>query len=204
TPADAKIMQRIRRLPFTRQEANDIADLVPKNETLELLDFDANRNRATNPEIGTYRYIHFASHGYINTEQPQLSAIILSLVDKDGKPQPHGGFLRTIDIFNLNLPAEMIVLSACETGLGKEVKGEGLVGFTRGFMYAGAPRVLVSLWSVSDQATAKLMERFYKRMLKKEMPPAAALRAAQKRMLDEKKWAAPYYWAAFVLQGEWR
>ena len=204
TPAAEKVMRRINRLPFTRQEANDITNLVSKEETLELLDFDANRDRATNPEMGNYRYVHFASHGYINTEQPQLSAIILSLVDKDGKPQPQGGFLRTIDLYNLNLPVDMVVLSACETGLGKEVKGEGLVGFTRGFMYAGAPRVVVSLWSVSDKATAKLMERFYKRMLKKEMTPAAALRAAQKRMLDEKKWAAPYYWAAFVLQGEWR
>jgi CHAT domain-containing protein len=203
SPAAEKVMRRINRLPFTRQEANDITNLVPKEETLELLDFDANRDRATNPEMGNYRYVHFASHGYINTEQPQLSAIILSLVDKDGKPQPQGGFLRTIDLYNLNLPVDMVVLSACETGLGKEVKGEGLVGFTRGFMYAGAPRVVVSLWSVSDRATAKLMERFYKRMLKKEMTPAAALRAAQKRMLDEKKWAAPYYWAAFVLQGEW-
>ena len=112
--------------------------------------------------------------------------------------------MRTHEIFNLNLPAEVVVLSACETGLGKEVKGEGLVGLTRGFMYAGAERVVVSLWSVSERATTDLMVRFYKKMLSEGERPAAALRAAQVEMLKEKGREAPYYWAPFVLQGEWR
>jgi CHAT domain-containing protein len=133
-----------------------------------------------------------------------LSAIVLSMVDKQGNMQPQGGFLRTIDIFNLNLPADLVVLSACETGLGKEIRGEGLIGLTRGFMYAGAARVVVSLWSVSDRATADLMERFYKRIFKKELTPSAALRSAQVRMWGKKKWQAPYYWAGFVMQGEWK
>jgi CHAT domain-containing protein len=201
---EVKLLRRIKRLPYTRQEADHIADLAPEKDALKLLDFEASRESALNPQMSQYRYVHFASHGYINTEQPMLSAIVLSMIDKQGNLQPQGGFLRTIDIFNLNLPADLVVLSACETGLGKEIRGEGLIGLTRGFMYAGAARVVVSLWSVSDRATADLMERFYKRIFKKELSPSAALRSAQVRMWEKKKWQAPYYWAGFTMQGEWR
>ena len=114
------------------------------------------------------------------------------------------GFLRANDIYNLKLPAELVVLSACQTGLGKEIKGEGLVGLTRGFMYAGAARVVVSLWNVNDKATADLMTKFYEKMLKQGERPAAALRAAQVEMWKQKQWQSPYYWAAFTMQGEWR
>jgi len=126
----------------------------------------------------------------------------LSLVNKDGAQQ--SGFLYAYEVYNLQLNSDVVVLSACETGLGKEIKGEGLVGLTRGFMYAGAPRVVVSLWSVNDKATADLMARFYRKMLKENLRPAAALRAAQQEMLNESQWREPYYWAAFALQGEWR
>jgi CHAT domain-containing protein len=95
-------------------------------------------------------------------------------------------------------------LSACQTGLGKEVKGEGLVGLTRGFMYAGAPRVMASLWKVDDRATAELMKQFYRRMLGDRMRPVAALRAAQIALLQQKRWAATHDWAGFVFQGEWK
>jgi CHAT domain-containing protein len=127
---------------------------------------------------------------------------VLSLVDEQGRPRD--GFLGASEIYNLQLPAELVVLSACETGLGKEVKGEGLVGLTRGFMYAGAARVMVSLWSVSDKATSELMQRFYKRLLQERQRPAAAMRAAQVEMLRQPRWREPYFWAAFTLQGEWR
>jgi len=119
-----------------------------------------------------------------------------------GKPQ--NGFLRLHDVFNLKLQAELVVLSACQTGLGEEVRGEGLVGLTRGFMYAGSPRVVVSLWSVDDQATSELMKTFYEKMLKTGLKPAGALRAAQLEIWRTKNYAAPYYWAAFTLQGEWK
>jgi len=128
--------------------------------------------------------------------------LVLSMVDAQGKPQ--NGFLRANDIYNLKLPADLVVLSACQTGLGKEIKGEGLIGLTRGFMYAGAARVVVSLWSVNDKATADLMTRFYEKMLKQGKRPAAALRAAQVEMWQQKQWQSPYYWAAFTMQGEWR
>jgi CHAT domain-containing protein len=192
----------IRRLPFTRKEGEQILAVAPRSTNMMALDFRANRSTATSGELSKYRYVHFATHGYLDSEQPGLSAIVLSLVDKEGKPQD--GFLRAREIYNLKLPAELVVLSACETGLGKEVRGEGLVGLTRGFMYAGARRVVVSLWNVNDKATAELMARFYRGMLQDNKTPAAALRAAQVGLLANKQRPSPYYWAAFVMQGEWR
>jgi CHAT domain-containing protein/Flp pilus assembly protein TadD len=190
------------RLPGTRQEAQAILALLPKTQTVAAFDDQANLNLAINPQLSQYRIIHLATHGVFNGEDPADSGIILSLVDAKGSPI--NGFLRLNEIFNLNLPAELVVLSACETGLGQEIKGEGLVGLTRGFMYAGTPRVLVSLWKVDDQATAELMTRFYKLILEKKLSPAQALREAQLQMQNETEWKSPYYWSAFILQGEWR
>jgi CHAT domain-containing protein len=124
------------------------------------------------------------------------------MVDREGKPQ--NGFLDLEDVYNLHLPVDLVVLSACETGLGKEVTGEGLVGLTRGFMYAGSPRVVASLWKVDDVATSNLMERFYKAILQQGLRPAAALRQAQVEMRKEERWRDPYYWGAFTIQGEWK
>ena len=193
---------RIPRLPGTRREAEAIVKLVPAAQRKEALDFAASRQTATSPDLSQYRFVHFATHGFLNSQHPELSGIALSMVDEKGNPQD--GFLRLHDVFNLKLPAELVVLSACQTGLGKEIKGEGLVGLTRGFMYAGAPRVVVSLWSVSDVGTAELMTRFYSGMLKDKLRPAAALRAAQVSMIDDKRFASPFFWAAFTLQGEWQ
>ena len=190
------------RLKYSRTEAETILSLVPATERSSALDFAASRATATSPDLAQYRMVHFATHGLLNNVHPELSGVVLSLVDEKGADTD--GFLRLHDIFNLNLPAELVVLSACETGLGKDVQGEGLVGLTRGFMYAGAKRVVVSLWSVNDTATAELMKRFYQQMLEKGVNPVAALRAAQLEMLKTEQWKAPYYWAAFVVQGEWR
>ena len=187
---------------FDTPEADRILAVAPAGSNLRAVDFRANRSIATSGELSNYRYVHFATHGYLDTSRAGLSAIVLSLVDEQGKPQD--GFLRTHDIYNLKLPAELVVLSACETGLGKDVKGEGLEGLMRGFMYAGARRVVVSLWNVNDKATAGLMQQLYVGMLKNKKTPAAALRAAQIEMLKVKQWQSPYYWAAFVMQGEWR
>lgn len=192
------------RLPFTRTEAKMILALVPENQRLQAFDFAATRDFATNLQLSEYRILHFATHGILNSQQPELSGVVLSLFDNQGKPQ--NGFLRLHDIFNLNLSAELVVLSACKTGLGKEIKGEGLIGLTNGFMYAGSPRVVVSLWNVDDQGTSVLMQKFYQNMLQQGLKPIAALRAAQLQMLTEKNknLRKPYYWAAFTLQGEWR
>jgi CHAT domain-containing protein/Tfp pilus assembly protein PilF len=190
------------RLAFSRQEAASIIALTSKETGLKATDFSASRALALSRELNQYRILHFATHGLLNNERPELSGLVFSLVDQQGKPQD--GFLRLHEIYNLQLNADLIVLSACETGLGKEIKGEGLIGLTRGFMYAGAPRVIASLWNVDDLATAELMKLFYQRMLKDGLPAGAALRAAQLELSGQKRWAHPYFWAGFLLHGEWK
>ncbi len=192
----------LRRLRFSRQEADAITRYATQDLKLEAVDFQANRALATSAELGQYQIVHFATHGLINNTHPELSGVVLSLVDEKGRPQ--NGFLRLYDLYNLKLSADLVVLSACQTALGKEIRGEGLVGLTRGFMYAGAPRVVASLWQIDDRATAEFMKRFYEGMLGQKLRPAAALRAAQASMSKDPRWHEPHYWAAFTLQGEWK
>ncbi len=192
----------ISRLPHTLSEAQAILKLVPRNLATLATDFDAARTNVLSPEMEHYQIIHFATHSFVNSTNPQLSGILLSMVDKQGMSQ--NGFLQLRDIYNLKLSAKLVVLSACSTALGKDVKGEGLISLTRGFMYAGAKSVVASLWKVDDRATAELMSRFYAAMINDNLPPAAALRAAKESLRREQRWSAPYYWAGFILQGEYR
>jgi len=201
-PSEETGLADLIRLRFSRLEAEEITRFAADEMKLGALDFAASRVLATSAEIGQYRIVHFATHGLINNEHSGLSGIVLSLVDEQGQPQ--NGFLRLYDIYNLKLGADLVVLSACQTALGKDVKGEGLVGLTRGFMYAGAPRVVASLWRIDDRVTAELMKRFYRGMLAEGLRPAAALRMAQVSMWKDKRWQAPHYWAAFTFQGEWK
>jgi len=193
---------RLGRLPFSRREAEVVAALAPADRALTATGFDASREAATSPRLGEYRVVHFATHAVLNTRRPELSGVVLSLVDRAGRSQD--GFLRLHDVYNLSLGADLVVLSGCQTALGKDLRGEGLLGLTRGFMYAGAPAVLASLWQVDDESTADLMQRFYRAMLKDGRRPAEALRAAQLEMMRNPRWSAPFYWAGFVLQGDWR
>jgi len=188
------------RLPFTRIEAEAIKAIAAAQQSKSFVDFSATRGSALDPELSQYRIIHFATHSFISSTHPEVSGIVLSLIDENGDDRD--GFIRASDVYNLKLPADLIVLSGCRTGLGKEIRGEGLVGMTQSFMYAGAARVMVSLWDVHDEATAELMKRFYRGLLAERLSPAAALRAAQVSMSRDKRWSAPYYWAAFTLQGE--
>ncbi len=191
------------RIPGTAVEANDIRQLLSPTESLIVTGFDSTYNWVTTAPLSQYRYLHLATHGIFDEERPELSSLIFSLYN--AKAAPQRAFLRLPDLFNLNLPAEMVTLSACQTGLGNSVPGEGLVGMTRGLMYAGAKRVTVSLWSVPDQETAQLMQRFYRNLLDQKGPKishSAALRSAQLQMW--KQGIHPYYWSAFVMQGEWR
>ena len=192
----------LRRLPYSAKEAQAILELAPEASRFSALGFDASYPLLDSDRLAGYRILHFATHGLIDRKHPELSGLALSLFDPQGEPQR--GFLRLHDIYNLHLGAELVVLSACETGLGEELEGEGLVGLTRGFLYAGVPRVIHSLWKVGDESAADLMERFYVQLLAKGLPPAAALRAAQLTMRRETKWSAPIHWAAFVFQGDWR
>lgn len=195
-------LQDFPRLSYTRREADQITSLVPPAMQAKILDFDASRATLAQTDLGQYRFLHFATHSLVNSKNPELSGIVLSLYDRERQPQD--GFLRAHELYNLKLGADLVVLSACQTALGKEVRGEGLIGLSRGFLYAGAPRLVVSLWKVNDLATAELMNRFYRGMLRENLRPAAALRAAQAEMARKPRWRAPYYWAGFVLQGEWR
>ena len=190
------------RLRASRREAETIVELAGKDNAVEELDFDSSRETATSDALGQFRIIHIATHGLLNSRNPELSGLVFSLVDRQGKPQ--NGFLEAQDIYNLKLGADLVVLSACQTALGKEIRGEGLVGLTRAFMYAGVPRVVASLWKVPDQATTELMQKFYRGILQQGLQPAAALRAAQFSMWKESRRSAPYYWAGFTLQGEWK
>jgi CHAT domain-containing protein len=193
---------RYPRLSFTGGEAAAILRLVPASKRLARIGFDASRAAMSDPGLGDFRILHFATHAVLNSEHPELSGIVLSLLDRQGRPLD--GFLRLYEIYNLQLSADLVVLAACRTGLGEEVRGEGLVGLTRGFMYAGAPRVVATLWDVDDEASAELMQRFYRALLQEGERPAAALRSVQMAMAREERWREPFYWGGFVLQGEWR
>lgn len=195
-------ISRFRPLPSSVKEAEAIKEFAPKTGVMAKLDFDANRAAAMSKELANYRIVHFATHGVVDYQHPELSGIVLSTVDKKGQDQD--GYLRLHDIYNLNLPADLVVLSACQTGVGKQIKGEGLIALTRGFMYAGAPRIVASLWQVDDKATAELMTEFYKQMFAVGLKPAAALREAQITLSRQPSRRPPYFWAGFVLQGEWR
>jgi CHAT domain-containing protein len=195
--------QTLPRLKHTRDEATGILALTTPEQSVALLDFKASKEAAEDPDLANYRVVHFATHGFVDWDHPQLSGLVFSLYDDKGRAVD--GFLRLNEIFNLRLPAQLVVLSACQSGTGKLVKGEGLLALTRGFMYAGVPSLVVSHWEVDDAATTELMIRFYKSLLGTEqLHPAAALRAAQLSMMEENKWTHPYYWAPFALEGDWR
>ncbi|MGC2237176.1 MAG: CHAT domain-containing protein [Pyrinomonadaceae bacterium] len=199
---DFNLGENLPRLLSSRVEAKNISAFVPKNQSVLNVDFEANRENAMSETLAEYKILHFATHGLLDTSRPELSGLVLSLFDENGKPQD--GFLRLNQIYNLNLNSDLVVLSACQTALGKDVRGEGLIGLTRGFMYAGAKRVVASLWKVDDAATAEFMKRFYQNLLQKKLSAAAALRQAQNEMRQIPRFKSPYFWAGFTLQGEWK
>jgi CHAT domain-containing protein/tetratricopeptide (TPR) repeat protein len=190
------------RLRFSRREAEAITSLLEPGEAIQAIDFDASLDAIDWGTLGASQVLHFATHGILNSRSPELSGLVFSLVDETGRPRP--GFLTLRDIYALDLDAGLVVLSACQTALGREIRGEGLIGLTRGFMYAGASRVVSSLWRVDDRATAELMKRLYRNLLEKGESPSSALRSAQLELRAERRWSEPYYWAAFTIQGDWR
>ncbi len=190
-------------LPNSGDEARAILDLVPASEGAVVQGREASRETVLGSPLEDFRFLHFATHHSFTATDPGGGRLVLSQVGRNGRRVPNG-FLHLADIYELDLGADLVVLSACESALGKEVRGEGMMGMTRGFFYAGAERVLVSLWNVSDRVTVELMRRFYHGIFKEGLSPAAALRAAQDGVRRQERWRAPYYWAGFTLQGEWR
>ena len=191
---------KLRRLTHASEEA-DLIVAAASNAAWVVEGFEASREKVMSDQISNYSILHFATHGIVNTEHPELSGIILTMIKPDGSPTD--GFLQLHDVFNLKLAADLTVLSACDTGLGKDVRGEDIIGLTRGLMFAGSRSVLASLWEVDDQATAVLMGHFYKAMLQDGLPPAAALRFAKEEVRKNPAWSSPFFWAGFVLQGEY-
>jgi CHAT domain-containing protein/tetratricopeptide (TPR) repeat protein len=196
--------QYIARLPASRDEANAIANVLRSRDSQAVhvaLDFDASRAYVLSDGLTRFRLVHFATHGMVDARHPEMSGLILSLVDRKGRRQD--GYLRLGDIYKLKLSADLVVLSSCDSALGKDLESEGIIGLPRGFLYAGARSVIASLWKVNDDATATLMSRLYAR-IKKGESPGSALRGAQLEMVQDEQWSNPYYWAAFVLQGDYR
>lgn len=206
-PADSSAQKgekRLEPLIFSKDELDAIEDAFVKSRPGKGIkrwtDYDATRENATSPELADYAIIHYSAHGVADDQRPEAGGIYFSRYDRAGREIPY--FVSLLDVYKLKLSADLVVLSACETALGKDVRGEGLVGLTRGFMHAGAARVVSTLWSVNQFHTAQLMKNFYEETLTGRKPPAASLRTAQKRMLDQN--LEPYLWAGYVLYGDWR
>ncbi len=193
--------ERLDRLPGSRREADAIASVAPSGDVVLFLGFDATRERVLAEALRGHRVVHFATHGIFDAEYPGLSGLALTQRDRSGARLD--GFLRFADLIDLELDAELVVLSGCETALGQAVAGEGLMGLTSGFMAAGAPRVVASAWRVQDQATAALMTAFHRALWQGGLSPAAALRMAQQAVRGQRAWRDPYFWAGFVLVGDW-
>lgn len=192
-PTTRSDVGELRRLDQTRKEARWIGKLVGerKGRWWNAQGFQANRTAAMSPLLGRYGILHFATHA-------EGSGLLLSTVDAEGRPRK--AWLRASDIERLDLPVDLVVLSACRTGSSPDA-GEGTGGLAAAFRSAGAKQVIASLWEVSDEATAELMKRFYEALLRQRLPPAAALRQAQLSLRRDPAWSAPYYWAGFVLYG---
>lgn len=190
------------RLPKTRDEATRIVALAGAG-AMARYGFDATKQAFESPALADYRIIHIATHGLLDARHPELSGLVFSLFQRDGTPSD--GYLRLGEVYTLSLTAELVVLSACDSGQGRQVGGEGLIGLTRGFFYAGAASVAASLWEVDDAATEELMVDFYRGMLGPErLRPSAAMRRAQAVMIRSGTKRHPWYWASFVVQGDWR
>lgn len=195
-------LSTLAQLPNSRREAQAIAALLPAGQSWLAMDYAATRDAVLHTDWKAYSHVHFAAHSLLDLRRPELSGIVLSLYDRDGEPVD--GILRVNDIYNLDMPAELVVLSACETGAGPALNTEGVFSLARAFFFAGTPRVVASLWQVDDRATARFMEHFYRALLLQRRPAAAALRVAQQAMARDPRWSATWYWAGFVLQGDWR
>jgi CHAT domain-containing protein len=194
--------KKLPRLIASRQEALNISNFAEKTKINLQTDFAANIENVADKNLSDYRILHFATHGFLDTAKPAESGLLFSLYDEKGVPQ--NGFLNLDGIYNLNISSDLVVLSACQTALGKDIRGEGLIGLSRGFLYAGSKQIVASLWKVDDSATAEFMRLFYRNHLEKNMPAAAALRQAKLEMKKIPRYKSPFYWGAFTLLGDWR
>lgn len=187
------------RLLASREEASSIARAAPGADVTIATGFRASQATALAMLQGPYRVVHFATHGILNDEHPELSGLIMSLVDDRGALQD--GFLRAQDVYGLRVNADLVVLSACETALGRMLRGEGITGLVHAFLRGGARTVVASKWRVDDVATEELMSEFYRRLLAEGEDPATALRLSQIKLFRRKRTRAPFFWGAFEVHG---
>jgi CHAT domain-containing protein/tetratricopeptide (TPR) repeat protein len=199
---DFNFGENLPRLLASRQEAKNISNLAAKNKAVVRTDFAASVKNIKSENLENFRILHFATHGLLNSTRPELSGLVFSLYDEKGNQQD--GFLGLNDIYNLELQSHLVVLSACQTALGKDVRGEGLIGLSRGFLYAGSKRIMASLWKVDDAATAEFMKRFYTNHLQKGLSATESLRQTKIEMQKIPRYRSPYYWSAFMLLGDWK
>jgi tetratricopeptide (TPR) repeat protein len=188
-------------LPYARIEADSIAALLPKDQVWLALGSEASRSTVMAADWRRFTVVHFASHAIVDRRRPELSGIVLSPPPGAGRSQD--GVLRVNDIYNLDMPVSLVVLSGCETAAGRGLDSEGVFSLARAFFYAGTTRVVASLWPVDDRATAAFMSEFYRALLIEHTSAAGAIRSAQRRLAGDSRWASPYYWAGFVIQGDW-
>ena len=190
------------RLDASKTEADSITDILGESNADNFSGFSANRERLLNTDAAGYKILHFATHGLIDESRPELSGIVLSRFDENG--QQTDEFFRLHDIYGMNLKSDLVVLSACNTGIGKEVKGEGLMSLNNAFLSVGAKTVMSSLWKVEDGATLELMKNFYDAMANEQITPSKALQQAQIKMWRGGRYQSPFYWAAFTVQGDYK
>ena len=198
---DSGDLTSIGRLFYSAREIENLREVASAEQTYAATESDATRDQLLKLDLSQFAILHFATHGFLRPSSPENSGLVLSTLDREGKTVE--GFVGLQDIYSLRAPVDLVVLSACQTGLGKDIRGEGLIGLTRGFMYAGATSVIATVWKVEDEATAELMKRFYTELLKNKKTPSEALRLAQNSIRQEPQWSAPHYWAGFTLQGEY-
>ena len=185
------------RLKYSGTEIERISSLFKQKRTDVFVREEATEEQLKNLELDNYKIIHFATHGFIDDKKPARSSIVLSLNENTAED----GFVQMREIYNLKLNADLVTLSACQTGLGQYIRGEGIEGLNRAFFFAGSSSVLMSLWSVNDQATYQLMERFYTH-LRSSKQIASSLRKAKLEMIDSDAVSHPYYWAGFIVTGK--
>ncbi|MEO0366436.1 MAG: CHAT domain-containing protein, partial [Pseudomonadota bacterium] len=200
-PTSGADRDSLNRLRLSAKEAEVLVKFAPESVT-SYSGFSANTATLQSDDFERASIVHLATHGFADDETPARTGVMLSLFDESGNAQD--GFVGLRDIYELRMNAELVTLSACDTALGRELAGEGLLGLTQGFMYAGARRVVASLWPASDRATAELMEHFYAGLLRDGLAPDAALAAAKVKLRENRRFRDPYYWSAFVLHGDWR
>lgn len=194
-------IDKLARLYESEEEAKAITRTVGGFSSDLRLGFAANREALLHADLADYKMLHFATHGVVEENRPELSGMVLSLYDAAGKQQS-GGLIRLQDVSAMNLKSDLVVLSACETGIGKEVRGEGLLSLTNAFLQAGSKTVVSSLWKVDDSATRELMTELYRGMAQEELSVSAALRQAQLKLYADPRYRSPFYWAAFTIHGD--